>query len=371
MVVPVKDEADRIAHCLRAIARQSEVMADGIVLLINNTLDDTPRVVREVSAGLDVPVHAIEHEFAPEHACAGAARRMGMEYAACLLDEAGALLTTDADGRVPPDWIAANLRNLRAGVDAVAGRAELEAADADLIPAALHEADAEECAYAAVLDDIAALLDPQPWDPSPRHVEHSGASIAVSLAAYRLAGGMPASPLAEDRHFFEALRRIDARIRHAPEIVVTVSGRTVGRAEGGMADTIRRRLSAPDPYLDGNLEPALVAARRAWLRHCFGSTADDPARASMLADAAGVTQAQLAAARRMRFCGEGWAYLERVGARLRRQQVTVASLPAEMAEAERLRDTLRCACSGQIRVQAAARLLHVAPLIALEDRPAE
>ena len=38
----------------------------------------------------------------------------------------------------------------------------------------------------------------------------------MTVAAYWRAGGMPATPLGEDRAFFDALRRMDARIRHAP-----------------------------------------------------------------------------------------------------------------------------------------------------------
>jgi hypothetical protein len=44
---------------------------------------------------------------------------------------------------------------------------------------------------------------------------------------------MPATPFGEDRAFFDALRRIDARIRHAPGARVVVSARIVGRAPGG------------------------------------------------------------------------------------------------------------------------------------------
>src|SRR6202034_1256089 len=102
-----------------------------------------------------------------------------------------------------------------------------------------------------------------PW---PRHCEHSGASIAVTVDAYQRAGGIPAVALGEDRAFFEALRRVDARIRHASKVRVVVSGRIHGRAAGGMADTIRRRIVRPDDMLDESLEPALDAARRARMR---------------------------------------------------------------------------------------------------------
>jgi hypothetical protein len=107
-----------------------------------------------------------------------------------------------------------------------------------------------ECGYDKLLDQIHALLDPDPFDPWPRHTEHSGASLAVTLEAYRRAGGIPPMAVGEDRAFAEALRRVDAHIRHAPTVRVIVSGRIIGRAAGGMADTICRRLTRPDEMLD-------------------------------------------------------------------------------------------------------------------------
>ena len=262
VAVPVKDEAERITACVQALARQQDISASGIVLVVNNTRDATAAIVRALAGSAAVPIEVIEHEFPPEMASAGAARRMAMERAAALAGPDGTVLTTDADGRVAPDWVAANLFHLRRGLDAVAGRARLETADEAAIPARLREDDALECAYAAALDEIAARLVPVEWDPWPRHTEHSGASIAVTVEAYRRVGGMPAAAIAEDRKFFAALVANGARVRHAPEIIVTVSGRITGRAEGGMADTILRRMQRADPYLDDALEPALDWYRR-------------------------------------------------------------------------------------------------------------
>ena len=186
VVVPAKDEAERIADGLRAVALQGETPADGIVLVINNSTDETAVIARGLVPFLPVPVEIVDVDFPPEQASAGSARRLGMERAVERLGSHGVLLTTDADARVPQDWVAANLCHLRAGVEAVAGRAVLDPAEAALIPERLHADDAKECAYAAALDEIAAALDPEPWDPWPRHMEHSGASIAVTVAAYRM-----------------------------------------------------------------------------------------------------------------------------------------------------------------------------------------
>jgi glycosyltransferase involved in cell wall biosynthesis len=261
IAVPARDEATHLPACLHALAHQQGNHDYEIFLLINNSTDASSAIAHQFAR---VAVHEVT--LPPAQANAGHARRLAMDLGAARLGSSGVLMTTDADGQVPPDWISRNLASLRAGADAVAGRAEVDGIDAAEIPQSLVENDALECAYAALLDEMAYRIDPDPADPWPRHDEHSGASIAMRVAAYHRAGGVPPALIGEDRALFAALRRVDARIRHAPEICVTVSGRIHGRAFGGMADTIRRRLISPDPILDARLEPALDRLRRLRLR---------------------------------------------------------------------------------------------------------
>src|ERR1700712_5352800 len=61
VAVPVKDEAERISDCLRALALQQDVRADGIVLVVNDTTDGTVDVVRALQPLLPVPVQIVEH----------------------------------------------------------------------------------------------------------------------------------------------------------------------------------------------------------------------------------------------------------------------------------------------------------------------
>jgi hypothetical protein len=97
--------------------------------------------------------------------------------------------------------------------------------------------------------------------PCPNfHVDQSRRKNCASTAARRRT-----RPLT-DRALIEALRRIDARIRHDPAICVAVSGRITGRAAGGMAETIRRRMVRQDEFTDASLEPAEDAVRRADFR---------------------------------------------------------------------------------------------------------
>ncbi len=389
--LPAKDEADELAGCLLALAAQRGATLDAAVICLNNCSDDSADVVRRVSHVLPFAVHTLDVCLTPKYACAGMARRIAMDHAAELAGPRGILLTTDADGRAPPDWLAANLAAIAEGADAVAGCAEIEPMGATLIPAHLHAIDARECAYAALLDEIRWLLDPDPADPwiipaarradwyarrvgvaaareidkipaarrSPeesrlraagiRHDEHSGASIAVTVEAYRRAGGIPPVPLAEDRAFFDRLRHVDAKIRHPPGVRVIVSARIVGRAPGGMADTMRRRMVRIDELLDERLEPARDAARRAWLRarlhRAWRSGVKEPADIGGLAVRLGMAADDLAMLISNRYFGAAWAMVEERSPILRRRRVRLVDLPAQTEFARRLRDGIRRAAN--------------------------
>ncbi|MGX7705998.1 glycosyltransferase [Methylobacterium sp. Gmos1] len=270
VAVPVRNEVDRIGACLRALAAQEGIGADGlgIVLFLNNCTDGTAEAVAALVPALPVPVRVIARDFAG--AQAGWARREAMEAAAGWLEEAapdGVILTTDADSRVPPDWVARNLAALAQGADAVAGTVALDAVEAARLPDALHARGRREGTYEALLVALESVIDPVAHDPWPRHATRSGASLAVRLCAYRAAGGMPALPLGEDRAFVAALLRAGARVRHAPGLVVVTSGRLDGRAPGGCADTMRERCAAPETPCDPRLEPlARALFRYAWGR---------------------------------------------------------------------------------------------------------
>jgi glycosyltransferase involved in cell wall biosynthesis len=341
VAVPVRDEAERIADCLHALAWQKEIRAHEILLLLNNCTDDTAAVVRDIAPGLPVPVHAVESVLSQERANAGHARRLAMRHAAERAGAHGVLLTTDADGRVAPDWVAANLAAIRDGAEAVAGRTEIDPVEARRFPAHLQADDALERAYADRLDEIDWLVDPDPADPWPRHSEDSGASIAVTCAAYHRAGGVPAVALGEDRRFIDRLRRVDAAIRHAPETRVVVSGRVDGRARGGMADTRRRRIVRQDEWIDDRLEPAFIRLRRAMLRRRFRVARDSATCPPSLARELCLSPGALAASLAFPFLGAGWAEVEAQTPVLRRQRVRRIGLAREAVVADAILASLR------------------------------
>ncbi|MDP4005603.1 glycosyltransferase [Methylobacterium sp. NEAU K] len=257
VAVPVRNEAERIEACLRAIDAQDGLAPGslGLVLFLNNCTDGTEAIVARLVPGLSIPVRVLVEDFSGAHA--GWARRRAMDAAAAWLGDAGnagMILSTDADSRVPPNWVARNRAALDAGADAVAGRVELDAAEAALLPPSLPARGRLEDIYDALITEAEARIDPDPNDPWPCHRTAIGATLAVTRGAYRAVGGMPEIPLGEDGAFIARLIQHGLRVRHATDVCVTISARLTGRAPGGVADTIRSRCEEPDALCDARME---------------------------------------------------------------------------------------------------------------------
>ena len=344
VAIPVFNEVALIGRCLQGLAQQTFVEPFEVVLLLNNCSDGTETVVHRLAPELPFRLHIHDYWLEPSLVNAGIARRMAMQHAASFVRPDGVLFTTDADSVVPSNWIAASLAHIKAGCDAVAGRTQMDPVDEARLPAHLGAEEACVMTYAALLDEIDFHLDPSSYDPWPRHTEHSGASIAVRAACHGEVGGIPNIASGEDREFFQRLRKIDCKIRHAPEIVVTVSGRLVGRATGGMADTMARRIHQQDIWLDEDLETASRRAKRADLRAAIatarhqGAPRDEIERlAGALRVPAGLVENAILAP-----CfGAGWADIERQSPVLMRMPMLLAALPAETEKARCLLRELR------------------------------
>ena len=132
---------------------------------------------------------------------------------------------------------------------------------------------------------------------------------------------------------------VDACIRHDPAIVAMVSGRVVGRANGGMADTIRRRMVRQDEFSDDQAEPALDAFWRYSLRHrarhAWGGRSD-PALAAALA----MPRDRVFDILSHQFFGTTWAMLEAASPVLKRRRVRFVDIPTQIAAATVLLDRL-------------------------------
>jgi hypothetical protein len=218
--------------------------------------------------------------------------------------------------------------------------AEIDGMEGAALPHGLHFDGMREAFLSRIEDEIDALADPDPADPWPRHQQHSGASIAMRATVLRAAGGAPHVANGEDRALIERLRLIDARIRHAPDISVPVSGRLDGRATGGMAAAIKRRLHRRDELTDDRLEPAVDAYRRALakarLRHVRAGAAE-----SGLAEDLLISESAMARALHTKYFGAAWADIQRISPVLQRRRVPFSHLARETRQALLLRDHLR------------------------------
>jgi GT2 family glycosyltransferase len=350
--------------CLEALGAQKDARGAplafgtfGVVLFLNNCRDGSANLAQLFARTFPQPMRIVERELAPASAHAGGARRIAMDFAASWLDESdrdGLLLTTDADSRVGPSWIVANLEAAAAGADAVAGRITLDRDDSERLPEQLHRRGRLEAIYAMQLIEIAALLDPQSHNPWPHHATASGASLAVTLSAYRRIGGLPALSLGEDKALVAALQAQDARVRFAPEIEVTTSGRLEGRAVGGTADTIRLRSRNADALCDEALEPVSIAVRRARWRgflrrlHAQGRLTDSEVWVSLF----GSSRAQaIRPSGRDKF-GEVWSHIERVSPLLRRRRLSPSALPPQISRAGAMLGWLRRRSESGEKIQA-------------------
>jgi hypothetical protein len=275
VVVPARNEEAGLAATLDALRLQ--VALDGqaldwdsyeVLLLLNNCTDRSATVAEKYAA--DHPgfrLHVMECELPPHEAHVGTARRRLMDLACERLEslgaDGGAILSTDADTLVAEDWIAANLTAIAAGAEVVGGRIELLPDDREALERGVRLAYERDREYQGLVARLEALLDPAPDDPWPRHLHHFGASLACTPEIYRRSGGLPPVKPLEDVAFVDALRKVGARIRHAPEVRIFTSARLDGRAEVGLSGQLRLWQEEAERGL-----PQMVDSAE-WLAHRF------------------------------------------------------------------------------------------------------
>ena len=269
VVVPVRDEAERLPGLLSALAAQRD--AGGrpfspatveVLVLVNNSSDGSASVAR---AAAPAWAHVAETTLGPDEAHVGRARQLLMDAGCARLLAAGRpdglVCSTDADTRPAPDWLAASVAEAD-GVDAVGGRALLLPDERRALAPGVRRLYLLELAYRRAVEDLRGLYAPDAWDPTPRHHHHFGASLAVRADAYAAVGGMPARPMHEDIALVHALWAAGRRVRHSARVRVYTSARDQGRASGGLADDVARWTSHAGAGTEPTVEPAAVAERR-------------------------------------------------------------------------------------------------------------
>ncbi|MEI4469748.1 glycosyltransferase [Frigidibacter sp. MR17.24] len=254
ITIPARNEADRVSACLDAAAI-ALAGRGGIVVTVNGSTDATLDLVRAWFVTTGTSGVVINDPAPPVGSGVGRARRLAIAAACVRLRQDGTILTTDADSRVAPDWLDANLAELTRA-DLVCGTVLPEPAEISALPAIISEKGAPEGEYFALTLAIRALLDPVPHDLEPTHINPAGASLAFRMPLYTDVGGIPDIAVREDRVFVEHAESRDWRVRHSSIAQVWTSCRLDGRTGDGMSRALRERIDNKDPIVDEALNPA-------------------------------------------------------------------------------------------------------------------
>ncbi|OMH32517.1 hypothetical protein BGP79_08600 [Tersicoccus sp. Bi-70] len=227
-------------------ARNEELLLPGALSALRLALDHLAHTHPDVRADVTVVLDACTDATADVVAAApwvrshavdsgtvGAARSAGVETAA--VETAGVdgigpgrpdpggggavwVASTDADSRVPVDWLSVLVELADDGADLVLGTVQPDPADTP--PAQLAA-----------------------WhrrhDLAEDHPYVHGANLGIRLSAYRAAGGFGAGAAHEDVRLARRVRAGGGVVVATDRIRVTTSGRGTGRAPAGFAGYVR------------------------------------------------------------------------------------------------------------------------------------
>jgi hypothetical protein len=250
VIVPVRDEAAILTATLTAFTRQIDLYGCAlsreryeIILFANNCIDDSAKIAHQYAdCHADLNLHIVEKNLSIDEAHIGQVRKMLMDEAYQRFRQQGrkrgVIASTDGDTQVSPTWIAAILYEVAHGADAVGGRISLDPSGLADLSAHAKACYLRAVGYRSLIAELASYLDPDPYDPSPRHHQNYGASIAVTAEIYAKAGGMPLVRSPEDVALYQALLRVNARFRHSSIVRVVTSARQTGRTSVGLANQL-------------------------------------------------------------------------------------------------------------------------------------
>jgi glycosyltransferase involved in cell wall biosynthesis len=214
IVLPVHDEEELLPVALEGIEEAVDALPPAIMCRVVVVLDDC----RDGSS-------AVAHAWAGrtgaqvvvgECRSVGTARRAGTQALLSLWSDvcpaAMWMATTDADSRVPRDWLRVQLEAHRSGSDLWAGRVRV----------------VEESPVARQWKETYAA------ERRPIH----GASLGFSGTLYEHIGGFRRLRSGEDRDFHQRAVAAGFRVTYDLRAAVTTSARRRGRAPGGFASVL-------------------------------------------------------------------------------------------------------------------------------------
>ncbi len=208
IVIPAHNEEAWLADCLRAAhAAAAHPALNGEAVHIVVALDACTDRSAAIARRYRTPTLTLDARNVGEARAAGAD--------ALLALHARWLAFTDADSRVAPDWLVAQLA---LGADAVCGPVTVDDWTS-------HHERTRTAFYRAYLDA-----------DGHRHIH--GANLGVSARAYRRVGGFPPLACSEDVALVGLLAAAGAQIAWSAAPRVVTSARIDSRARGGFGDTL-------------------------------------------------------------------------------------------------------------------------------------
>jgi glycosyltransferase involved in cell wall biosynthesis len=225
VVIPARDEADRVERCLAAITasvHELRTSPDGaaidvrIVVVADACTDDTLGRIAQWSSVTAV-VSAVGR--------VGAARAVGVTAVLTSLAGEGVaagriwIANTDADSAVPREWLRTHVAAARRGASMLLGTVRPDPGD---------------------LDGRVNRLWHRRHRLTDGHPHVHGANMGIRANWYQLTGGFPAVSRDEDVALTSAVVAAGGRVERTGASPVITSGRLTGRAPGGMADYLRR-----------------------------------------------------------------------------------------------------------------------------------
>ncbi|MCC8620246.1 glycosyltransferase [Xanthomonas vesicatoria] len=210
VIIPAHNEAECIAACLRSVFRAASHPelheAVEVIVAADRCTDATAELALALGARVvEVPIPGgvgTARAAAAAHAIA-----MGADW----------LAVTDADSRVPADWL---LEQRRAGTEVFCGIVEVDD-------------------WLDYSDEVQRRFA-QTQAIGEGHRRIHGANLGVSTDLYQQCGGFSALTCSEDVALVHALQAIKASIAWSPRSVVQTSARRHARALGGFSDFLKQ-----------------------------------------------------------------------------------------------------------------------------------
>ena len=215
VLIPVHNEEALLGDCLKAAliaARHPGLLGEDVTVLVvlDSCSDGSAAIARSY------PVQCLEAQARN----VGQVRGIGARH---LISQGARWIScTDADSRVAPDWLVAQLA---LGVDAVCGTVTVDTWD-------------------DAFDPAAKIRYHQGYEARDGHRHIHGANLGVSAGAYVRAGGFEPLACHEDVQLVRDLESSGASIAwsHAPQVIT--SARLDARAKGGFGDYLKSLMHA-------------------------------------------------------------------------------------------------------------------------------